>query len=435
MSAVPGNSARRPALRGLAALATLALWRFRDNWRLLALLEGGMLCAVLLVCTAPLFSQVALTAGMRAVLQQTPNAYVNINADSFYSDALEYSSLSNILQDQQQITSVMQKHLGSYIDPAPQLIVTAKGVAMPTGVSQPHHPTGGAMSFQAFQMADIAGHVKLVQGHLPQPDASALEIALLPQVAQLLQMTIGDTITIPLNYVGDQTTETPLLLTSLPNLVVRLVGIFTVNNESDAVWHDTFFETGRDAYHVLASIPGMVDYFGQIEQKAQTQQAVYINNYSLFWYYHLDVVHIDVNHIQTLLNDFATTSNDMSNDPSLTNIYQFTVYDPREAVATYQQRIQTSEIPVMLLLLLIAGLFVIFISTMGELLAEQQALQVAILRSRGASRRQIFVTVGLQSLLLGLVALVLAPWLALLLAHLLTFRLLPASTWGALNVL
>src|SRR5579885_3019115 len=52
---------------------TLALWRVRQTWRLLLATGSGILAAVVLVCTIPLFSQVSLTAGLRGVLNATPN--------------------------------------------------------------------------------------------------------------------------------------------------------------------------------------------------------------------------------------------------------------------------------------------------------------------------------------------------------------------------
>src|SRR5579871_4159741 len=47
---------------------TLAFQRLREVWGLLLVTGLGMLSAVVLVCAVPLYSQVAMTAGMRSVL-------------------------------------------------------------------------------------------------------------------------------------------------------------------------------------------------------------------------------------------------------------------------------------------------------------------------------------------------------------------------------
>src|SRR5215472_18263565 len=66
------NSPRRGSRTLLPPTVTLAAWRLRQTWRLLLVMGLGMLAAVTLVCTAPLFSQVTLTAGLRGVLTATP---------------------------------------------------------------------------------------------------------------------------------------------------------------------------------------------------------------------------------------------------------------------------------------------------------------------------------------------------------------------------
>ena len=426
------NVVRHNMLRTLPMLITLAFWHLRQNWRLLALLEGGMLCAVILVCTVPLFSQVALTAGVRGLLQQAPNAYLTVSGGNYYRNVVDYPFLPRLQHDQQQATHTLQQHLGTYIYPNPQLIVDSDRYFLPIGIKQPEHPTGGKMQFHGFDMSDIAAHLKVVQGRLPQANPNELEIAVLPQTAQQLEMTIGATISFPLNYESASALPSPILT----HFVVRLVGIFTVNSEDDPIWHNRFFETDQDPYHALVSINGLIPLFGQSEREANTQGATLSGDYAVSWYYHLDSTQLDVNHVQTLLTDFSDATNAIISHPNLTGyVFGLSVLTPDQAVVNYEDRIQAVRVPELLLLLLIISLIMIFISTMSELLAEQQALQVAMLHSRGASYRQLFVTIGIQSLLLGLVALLLGPWLALLVARILTLALLVPNDWSALNVL
>src|SRR5215831_17970726 len=66
------RSIQRPPRQGgfsrVAAAVTLAWWQFRLTWRLLLVVGSGMLAAVMLVCTVPLYAQVALSAGLRGAL-------------------------------------------------------------------------------------------------------------------------------------------------------------------------------------------------------------------------------------------------------------------------------------------------------------------------------------------------------------------------------
>ncbi len=432
MSAASDDEVRQLTRQRLPALVTLTLWRFRHNGVLLVLLEGGMLCAIILVCTATLFSQVALTAGVRDLLQQYPNDYLTVSGSSSYRSISEYPSLSRIQNDQQQITSTLQHHFSVYLQPTPQRIANTT-YDLPLGISQPHHPTGGKMTFQGFDMQDITSHIKLLQGHLPLYANHELEIAVSPQIAHFLQMNIGDTFLLPLDdLIGSKNGAFSSISPSISHLVVRLVGIFTVNNGSDAVWHDHFFESDRDkGYRVLVSMSAMINAFGRLEQQASNQQLALQGDFACTWYYHLDSRQVDANHVQTLLTDFTDATNDLLSHSELTKyVYDLNTDNSRKAVSNYQNRIEAGQIPELMVVLLIASLLLIFIGLMSELLAEQQELPTALMRSRGASQRQIFVLVGLQSLLLVLLALALSPWFAILFVHLLTRFLVGTKRLG-----
>jgi len=49
-----------------------AFWRLRRSFTRLSLTGAGILAAAVLVCTVPLYSQVATTAGLRGILLATP---------------------------------------------------------------------------------------------------------------------------------------------------------------------------------------------------------------------------------------------------------------------------------------------------------------------------------------------------------------------------
>src|SRR5690348_1340592 len=51
---------------------TLAFWQGRETWRLLVIAGLGVVMVVTLMCVVPLFSSVSLTAGVRAVLNASP---------------------------------------------------------------------------------------------------------------------------------------------------------------------------------------------------------------------------------------------------------------------------------------------------------------------------------------------------------------------------
>src|SRR5579885_3016766 len=74
MTWTPHARARPPRRATIPSVVILALWRLRRTWRLLLLAGIGILAAVTLVCTVPLYSRVSMAAGLRNVLTATPQS-------------------------------------------------------------------------------------------------------------------------------------------------------------------------------------------------------------------------------------------------------------------------------------------------------------------------------------------------------------------------
>lgn len=103
----------RPRQAGGAALAptlTLAAWRLRATWRMLLVTGLGMLAAVVLICTVPLYTQVALTAGLRSVLTATlQDAELNVNAEA------RTLTTDSVAEETREFTAVIRQNLGPFV--------------------------------------------------------------------------------------------------------------------------------------------------------------------------------------------------------------------------------------------------------------------------------------------------------------------------------
>src|SRR5437879_5984398 len=63
--------AGRRSVRAAASL-WLGLWRIWASWRLVMAVQVGMISAILVACAVPLFSQVAVYAGLQGALNSSP---------------------------------------------------------------------------------------------------------------------------------------------------------------------------------------------------------------------------------------------------------------------------------------------------------------------------------------------------------------------------
>ena len=103
---------RRRRARLIPPSVTLAVWRLRQMWRLLLVAALGNIAAVLLVCIVPLFTQVALSAGLRGVLAgQGDGAQIVINA--FGTEPTQEAATAI----QQQLDHIIAGDMGPYVQP------------------------------------------------------------------------------------------------------------------------------------------------------------------------------------------------------------------------------------------------------------------------------------------------------------------------------
>ena len=96
-------------------MVTLALWRARHTWRLLLVIGLGMVTADVLVCAGPLFSQIAMTAGLSGVLTSSPQA----SELALEATAVGLSS-SAIAQEEEALASFLQPRLGPILKVRPR---------------------------------------------------------------------------------------------------------------------------------------------------------------------------------------------------------------------------------------------------------------------------------------------------------------------------
>src|SRR4051794_38244008 len=102
----------RPGTRNpFSSTITLALWQLRRTWRLLLVSGLGILTAVVLVCIVPLYSDAAISAGLRDALKTAPTGpYIIVHSVS------EAISLQAMQQDERLVDSQVLSKLGKYID-------------------------------------------------------------------------------------------------------------------------------------------------------------------------------------------------------------------------------------------------------------------------------------------------------------------------------
>ncbi len=412
---------------------TLALWRLRQTWGLLLVTGMGIIAAVMLVCSVWLYSQVAMTAGLRGTLVQH-------NTTMVISSNAQRLSMSITGSVTQQLDAEFQKNLGPYLSGPAQFSVITPRFSLPASIA-PQHGSGSPPVIQltGTEISPAATHLRLMQGQLPQTQSGDMEIALRSEIANALHVSVGSSISVDVPFI-DASQKT-----TLRTLVLHVVGIFTLATTNDQFWHgdnlmSTTAEDGSTVYEGLASNETILSLLTQMSDQAAANGQVFTvdNPADVLWYYHLSISGIAISQLDDLISGARTVQIDTTNSTYLDQSPYIQLVQtslPIDILEQYRSRIAVVQLPVTGLVVLVLGLVLFFVAMMADLLIDRQTEAIAILRSRGASPRQIFGVFVTQSFGLGLIALVAGPLLAVLLVRYLAQSTLSPGDQSALNLI
>ena len=423
---------RRGYSTSLPSLVKLARWQIRKTWRLLLVTGLGILIAVVFVCSIPLYSQIAISAGIRDALSTDPlGPYISIHA---LSTQIEASHINDITQ---QIQQEISSQLGSFVSKDMQFSVQAQGMKI-VSHDQVAMQGGSQLTVVGDTLSTAETHLKLLAGRLPASSSSDMEIAITPETAAALSITAGSTLIVQ-EYAGN----IPRSQAALRNITLHVVGIFKLASSNDPYWHqEDFLPTQPDpasppTYPVLASNDTLIATLGQRHTSSSAgSEIIYQVPPDLFWYYKLDISHVDVNNLNNLVSGFNKVLTTISSNPvAPPYVIETQSVGPINTLSSYSNYISVVRIPATSLWLLLVGMVLYFVSVMTDILIDRKSEAIATLRSRGANRRQIFSTFVVQSIWLGLVALILGPILALVAVYFFSLHTLSPTDQNALNLL
>ena len=293
-------------------------------------------------------------------------------------------------------------------------------------------------------MLQARTHVSVVSGRLPQPQSSGVEIALTPETAAALQVQVGSVITLTLSLLNLPSPSPGQV--SFYDLPVQVVGFFTPG-ANDLFWHGETFQP--NPHPKLTQYPALMSsetFLASLTQMAATLgsgEVIFLEKPDLRWYYHLDASRMKSDALDDLIDRLTTTQIQLPNDPRVTEY----AYAPQLSGATlesfgapsllerYRDRLLVARIPIGMLLLQVLALACFFVSMVATLLIDAQAEAIALLRSRGARRRQILGAFVAQSLGLSLLACLTGPVLAVALVYVLGRQTLAPASQTALHLI
>lgn len=258
----------------------------------------------------------------------------------------------------------------------------------------------------------LAGHITIIEGRAPAPALAVdepIEVLVSQSLAFEAGMQVGEV------YVlfdpGGASARGPRPQLQIP---VRIAGLWQANDAQDEFWY-----ISPASFTNVLLVPDET-YFGVV---AATVPHAF---YDLSWYYSFNGERVRAESVPNFLERVSRAYSRVNT--LLPGTYL--ELSPVEALNRYQRAASAQAILLLVFGIPVLGLVLYFIMLIADSTVQRQRLEIAMLKSRGASSGQVLGTYLLQAGLIGLVALVAGlqggRWLAQLIGgaqHFLAFRL------------
>jgi len=248
----------------------------------------------------------------------------------------------------------------------------------------------------------LEGRTTLAAGRMPEPWTSGdqpIEVVISQEYANTTGVDLGDER--ELVYTGLERDE--IADTATTEYRVRVVGIWRVDEAQEPFWYTLFPNKVADLF-----IMDEASYL-QLAEAERVPQPLR----AMRWYLALDRDYIHTANVPDLLKGFTRMRLRLENYLPLMDVAS----SPERVLEAYQREARAQTLRLLSFLVPFLGLVAYFVSTMSSAAVQEQRLQIAMLKSRGATSAQVFATYLLQAAILAAIALAAGPPLGRLFAQ------------------
>ncbi len=383
----------------------------------------GVLAAVTVLCSVPLFSNAASNVGLQATLKTSGPAITKNLEITFSTPPLDAATYTRAMQA---ATANAQYYLGSAVVPntpisrgdVPDLALYPDGDAH-------HFPTALVNTAEALFVDGMdSNHITLTQGRFPsstvtssqtsQGTAYDVEAIIGSDWADLFHLKLNDVLNL-----ADQTDHPSSFLR------VHFVGFFQdqPKNPNDPIWYDNLSPFTQAITCCNQPYPPAPIWLNQSAFENAIPQLGLKHQMTYSWFYYLDLRSLNASNASSVLANLQalkshlqlTTSGGSGQQASYDGLSKLD-----DLLSTFLQHLFFVTIATLVAILPGLALLLLYVGLAAAALAERNREEITLMKSRGASTWQVLFLSGIEALLLCLVAILLAPLLAGQVTNLLT---------------
>jgi putative ABC transport system permease protein len=234
---------------------------------------------------------------------------------------------------------------------------------------------------------DMKDHVRLVDGRLPSPEAvdGVYEAVVTQSALSNLKMVVGNEFSARDDFTGQ-------------TIKISIVGVIDRKDNQDVYWNDDLSKYYANMF---------IDFDLFERDFTQGQKVLVI---STLWRYALDYSQLKLDRVSSFSDAARAMEGYMSSDFKAPALQTIDGYFAKEK--KLKTLLWSLNVPVLIML----GFYLFMVA---NLIVDRQKTEIAVLRSRGASRLQIVLSYAVEGVLLGIVACLIGPYVGLLLTRVL----------------
>lgn len=360
-----------------------------------------MLFAATFACIIALIAQASASDGFVVALQQSPTApEVAVTAQIEHADQQAVDSLGITVKQ------MINAAIGSELSGSAAVSLASPPLAMQFSPSI-QGSTGIQMSVLGYPSDLLASHLTLVNGSLPQPIGSEMQIVLTQQTAQIVHAHPGSTYYL----VTSHGSAIPIVVSGIVTTSSVQPDIWGANNPDPlGTANGTNISGIANSQQFLSLFTPQFASSGPHSAIDNTDQTV------VSWLFHLAPTSITTQNISDVVSKLNTLQNTipgtLSSDPAV--VSSSVGGDATTILESNEQLFASFLGPLLAFGSALLIVILIFLSLIIELMVESEELSISLMRSRGASRAQILLSFGMPLVAIAVIMLIVAPIAALL---------------------
>ena len=377
----------------LLSIIPIVVRRAAANARLLLAVVIGAVLAAGLMSTMSTYADAIRELGLEYAIGQEDRDDTNVRVFLSSQSSIEES----YRRTADSIDTAMRRALGPVLlGPATAVARSATFYPTPPGgsVSEDENRPRSHLQF----LTNLEPHIRVVDGRLPRAAPAleavvpAIEVAIGAETSQRLGVNLGDRFDLH-----------PFWKPEAAPVRATVVGIIEPVDLKEPYWRgrDEFF-TYQSRWPTLPFFVAEASYFGAVATYLPTMNS----DFSQLFY--IDTSRINADSAESVRRALLGIESQLKNNIPRTS---FETVLP-DVIATYDEKLFFTRIPLLVLVLQIAGIVLYYLFMVSTMLVERQAGEVALLKSRGATTAQVMQIYIVEGLLISAIALVLGPPLA-----------------------